>query len=66
MKKLYTIAGTAGTVAIVTNPIVVDGINSLLSQASEYSDYTMLIGVTVIIGCMYFANKPKKVKKVKK
>lgn len=65
MKILYTIAGIAGTVAIVTNPIVVDGINSLLSQASEYSDYTMLVGVAIVIGCFYFANK-KPVKTAKK
>jgi len=66
MKKLYTIAGIAGTVAVVTNPIVVDGINTLLMQASEYSDYTMLVGTAVIIGCFYFATKqPVKIPKKK-
>ena len=67
MKKLYITAGIAGTVAIVTNPIVVDGINTLLTQASEYSDYTMLVGTAIIIGCFYFANRqPVKIPKKKK
>ena len=62
MKKYYIIATIAAVIVLLTNPIIINGINLLLDGASEYSDYTMLIGVTVIIGCFYFASKPKKKK----
>ena len=44
-------------VILITNPIIADVTKALLDEVVVYSDYTMLVGVVIILTTLYLRNR---------
>jgi len=44
-------------VILITNPIIADVVKALLDEVVVYSDYTMLVGVVIILTTLYLRNR---------